>query len=284
LPFLQIEKLSHAYFTKGQPPVEALRDISFTVERGEYLALIGANGSGKTTLALHLNGILLPTKGTVRVDGLETSDAQVLREIRRKVGMVFQSPGDQIVATVVEEDVAFGPENLGIDEELLPELVRTALEKVEMWEERHRPPHMLSAGQQQRLAIAGALAMNPSCLVLDEATSMLDPAGNRDILAILETLNRGGMTVVTVTHRMEEAVRAERILVLNKGELVLEGTPGEVFSNKNLTSWGLHVPLITELAQRLKQRIPNLPEGILTPIELTAALESESGFKRESSP
>jgi energy-coupling factor transporter ATPase len=284
LPFLQIEKLSHAYFTKGQPPVEALRDISFTVERGEYLALIGANGSGKTTLALHLNGILLPTKGTVRVDGLETLDAQVLREIRRKVGMVFQSPGDQIVATVVEEDVAFGPENLGIDEELLPELVRTALEKVEMWEERHRPPHMLSAGQQQRLAIAGALAMNPSCLVLDEATSMLDPAGNRDILAILETLNRGGMTVVTVTHRMEEAVRAERILVLNKGELVLEGTPGKVFSNKNLTSWGLHVPLITELAQRLKQRIPNLPEGILTPIELTAALESESGFKRESSP
>jgi energy-coupling factor transporter ATPase len=266
LSIIRIEKLTHTYTlppSTGSDPIQALRGIDLEIGAGEYVAIVGANGSGKTTLARHLNALLLPTTGQVWVNGRSTLDAAAVRAIRADVGMVFQSPADQMVATVVQEDVAFGPENLGVPERELSARVRAALERVGMWAERRRPPHLLSAGQQQRVAIAGVLAMNPRCLVLDEATAMLDPAGRRDILAVLDALHRTGLAIVTITHRMEEALRAQRVVVIYKGRVVLDGPPGRVFSSGGLASFGLALPPVIELARRLRLHLA-LPAEILT--------------------
>jgi len=273
-PFISINGLTYTYAVDSTPlSLRALRDVSLNIETGEYVALIGANGSGKTTLARHLNGLLLPTQGTVQIAGRDTRDPAHLRMIRADVGMVFQSPEDQIVATIVEEDVAFGPENLGVPEGELPGRVRRALETVGMWEHRSRPPHLLSAGQQQRVAIAGALAMNPRCLVLDEATAMLDPAGRRELLHLLDDLHGAGMTIVAITHHMVEAVRAKRVIVLDRGAIALDGPPEVVFSDaKRLAGLHLSLPPAAALAARMRDLFPAFPHGLLTSQTLAEAI------------
>jgi energy-coupling factor transporter ATPase len=272
LSFIRIENLTHTYTASESAPIRALAGIDLQIGPGEYVAIVGANGSGKTTLARHLNALLQPTTGDVWIDGLNTRDPDAVRAIRSQVGMVFQSPADQMVATVVEEDVAFGPENLGVPEGELPLRVQAALRQVRMWEARRRPPHMLSAGQQQRVAIAGVLAMNPRCLVLDEATAMLDPLGRRDVLGIVEELHRSGLTVLTITHDMEEASRADRVIALHEGQIAIDGTPQEVFEAPDLAAWGLGLPPTFELARRLRERLPALPKGLLTAETLADAI------------
>jgi len=272
-PFIRIAGLTHIYELEGAPPVTALRGIDLEIATGEYVALIGPNGSGKTTLARHLNALLLPTEGDVWISGLNTRDSANLRTIRALVGMVFQIPADQIVATVVEEDVAFGPENLGVPPPELRERVRESLARVGMWAWRDRPPHMLSPGQQQRVAIAGTLAMRPRCLVSDEATAMLDPAGRQDLWHIVDELHSEGMTIIAITHDMDEAVRATRVIALYEGRVALDGPPAEVFADaERLTAFGLGLPSVAELCRRLRYRFPAFPPGVLTVDELASAI------------
>ena len=268
MPLIEIDDLSHTY----AGGVQALRSVSIAVEPGEYLALTGANGSGKTTLGLHLNGLLAPTTGRVTVAGRDTRAKEHLAEIRRTVGMVFQSPVDQIVASVVEEDVAFGPENLGVPAPELRRRVREALETVGMWEHRHRSPHQLSAGQQQRVAIAGALAMESRVLVLDEAAAMLDPRARADLLTLLDRLNGQGMALVVITHDMTHAVRARRVVVLAGGKVVADGPPRDVLTRTDLAEWGLRPPFAASLAGRLRAAAPWLRSDVLTVDELADAL------------
>ncbi len=258
MALISADNVSHSYEERGAAPVRALEGVTLSVDEGDYVAIVGANGSGKTTLALHLNALLRPSSGRVLVDGLDTARPDHAREIRRRVAMIFQSPLDQIVATVAEDDVAFGPENLGVPSAELPGLVQRSLERVGLWQERLRPPHLLSAGEQQRLAIAGALAMSPRCLVLDEATSMLDPAGSAALLDLLDELNREGMAVVTVTHRMDEAARARRVVVLSGGRLVDEGPPQRVLGSRDLERWGLEQTFYARLAEALRELCPRL--------------------------
>lgn len=272
VPFIRIQNLIYRYEMPHAEPVQALRGVDLDVACGEYVAIVGANGSGKTTLARHLNALLLPTAGGVWIDGRNTRDPAAVRAIRTDVQMVFQSPVDQIVATIVQEDVAFGPENLGVPEVELPLRIREALEQVSMWPARDRPPHMLSAGQQQRVAVAGALAMRPRCIVFDEATTMLDPAGRRDLLAIIDGLHSAGLTIITITHAMEEAARAGRVVVMHQGRIVLDDSPTEVFAHPDLSSWGLLPPPAVQLAARLRARGLDLPP-VLTVDELTQALQ-----------
>jgi energy-coupling factor transporter ATPase len=249
-PLVRIENLYHTY--DGPRPVEALRGISLAIREGEYVAIVGANGSGKSTLARHLNALLLPTRGEVWIAGLNTRQATNWREIRRTVQMVFQQPDAQLVATVVEEDVAFGPENFGVPEAELPPRVRQALETVGLWAQRQRPPHLLSAGQKQRVAIAGALAVHPRLLVLDEATAMLDPVGRAAVLDIVRQLQVQGTTIIAITHEMDEAAQADRVVVLDAGRLALDGPPRQVFAHAaELRALSLDVPPITDLALRL---------------------------------
>lgn len=272
--FIKINQLGHTYAPAGAAPICALRDVTLDVHEGEFVAIVGANGSGKSTLARHLNALLLPSQGDVWVDGLNTRDLANHRSIRAQVGMVFQIPIDQIVATIAQEDVAFGPENLGVPQPELGERVREALERVGMWAWRERPPHMLSPGQQQRLAIAGVLAMRPRCLVLDEATAMLDPRGRRDLWAIVDDLRRNGLTILFITHDMDDASRAERVIALAHGEIALDGAPDTVFSCEDeLRSIGLSLPTVPELAARLRKRYPTLPGLIFSLDALTLALE-----------
>jgi energy-coupling factor transporter ATPase len=249
-PIIRIENLYHTF--AGARPVEALRGIDLAIREGEYVALVGANGSGKSTLARHLNALLQPTHGDVWIAGINTRDAACLRDIRGAVQMVFQQPDAQLVATVVEEDVAFGPENFGVPASELPERVRTSLEIVGMWAHRQRPPHLLSAGQKQRVAIAGALALRPRVLVLDEATAMLDPAGRAAVLDVVHQLHAQGTTIVTITHDMDEAAQADRVVVLAEGRMALDGSPREVFARAEpLRAMGLDVPPVADLALRL---------------------------------
>ncbi len=280
MPFIRIEKLTHTYESNGDSPAVALSGIDLDINEGEFISFIGANGSGKSTLALHLNAILMPTTGRVLVDGRDTTDGSVTKTIRADVGMVFQSPQDQFVATVVEEDVAFGPENLAVTEEELPLRVESALRRVGMWEERERPPHQLSAGQQQRVAIAGALAMRPRCLILDEATAMLDPVGSGELLDILDDLHTDGMTVINITHQMEEASRSDRIVVLHEGRVEEDGSPSEVFSSKALSTYGLAAPRASQMASRLRKSFRKLPRGLLTISDLAEELSLLSGEAR----
>jgi energy-coupling factor transport system ATP-binding protein len=248
----------------------ALIDINLAINKGEFVAIIGPNGSGKSTLAKLLNGIFAPTKGEIYVDGLNTANQEDIWKVRQKAGMVFQNPDNQIVATVVEEDVAFGPENLGIQPAEIRNRVRQALEAVELTEYAHKAPHLLSGGQKQRVAIAGILAMKPQCIILDEPTAMLDPVGRKEVIKTVKKLNREeGKTIVLITHFMDEAVMADRVLVMSKGRLVMEGTPRQVFSRvEKLKSIGLDVPQVTELAHQLKRAGVEIRPDLLTVEEM----------------
>lgn len=234
---------------------DILKDISLSIDKGDFVALLGHNGSGKSTFAKHMNAILLPSAGTMTVDGIDTKDESQRFTLRSHVGMVFQNPDNQIVATIVEEDVAFGPENLGIPPQEIRERVDDALKAVEMYDYREHAPSQLSGGQKQRVAIAGIIAMRPDCIVLDEPTAMLDPSGRREVMNTIHMLNREyGITIVLITHYMEEAAQANRVVVMDDGKVVLDNTPKEVFSHvEMLKKIGLDVPQVTELAYRLQQ-------------------------------
>ncbi len=248
---------------EGETNPPALRDVSVEIEKGSFTVVLGHNGSGKSTFAKHLNAVLLPVGGTVYVDGMDTRDEKLLLEIRRRTGMVFQNPDNQIVANVVEEDVAFGPENLGVPTAEIRRRVDDALAAVGMEQFASHAPHLLSGGQKQRIAIAGILAMEPECIVLDEATAMLDPAGRREVIDTVLRLNREqGITVVLITHHMAEAERADRVIVMNDGEVAMDGTPRQVFSQvERLHELGLAAPDTVELLYRLRQ------DGIDVPLE-----------------
>lgn len=273
-PFIEIRGASYTYYPHAENPPLALDGIDLEIGAGEYMAIVGHNGSGKSTLAKHLNALLLPTSGSVLVNGHDTRAPEHRRAIREAVGMVFQVPDNQIVATIVEEDVAFGPENLGVPHDEIVSRVEWALNLVEMAELRRRAPHLLSAGQKQRVAIAGVMAMRPACLVLDEATSMLDPAGREEVLASIERLHReAGTAVVAITHFMEEAARAQRVVVMETGKIVLQGTPREVFSQpERLRELQLDVPVATDLARRLHRRLPQFPPDVIAAEELVEAV------------
>lgn len=234
---------------------DILKDISLSIDKGDFVALLGHNGSGKSTFAKHMNAILLPSAGTMTVDGIDTKDESQRFTLRSHVGMVFQNPDNQIVATIVEEDVAFGPENLGIPPKEIRERVDDALKAVEMYDYREHAPSQLSGGQKQRVAIAGIIAMRPDCIVLDEPTAMLDPSGRREVMNTIHMLNQEyGITIVLITHYMEEAAQANRVVVMDDGKVVLDNTPKEVFSHvETLKKIGLDVPQVTELAYRLQQ-------------------------------
>jgi energy-coupling factor transport system ATP-binding protein len=273
-PIVRIEKLHHTFTAADGTTVPALAGVDLAIEAGEYLVILGHNGSGKSTLAKHLNALLLPTQGDVWVKGWNTRDAEHHRAIRATVGMVFQTPDNQIVATIVEEDVAFGPENLGVPRREMLERVEWALTQVDMLPHRHRAPHLLSGGQKQRICIAGVLAMQPAVLVLDESTAMLDPQGRREVLATAHRLNREqGVTVVAITHFMREAIDADRVIVMAGGRIALEGTPHAVFSQPDrLRQLQLDVPPVAELAHRLHARLPAFPAGLLAEDELVDAV------------
>ena len=254
---ISVEHLSYSYpGVDDTPGTVVFEDMNLTVESGSFVAILGGNGCGKSTLAKHFNSILLPCGGKVYVCGLDTSDEDKLMQVRRRVGMVFQNPDNQIVANVVEEDVAFGPENLGIASPAIRQRVDQALKQVGMYEYREHAPHLLSGGQKQRIAIAGVIAMEPKCIVLDEPTAMLDPKGRREVLETVMRLNREkGITVILITHHMDEAAKAQRVVVLHKGKAVLDGTPKAVFSQVDtLHSIGLCAPDTTELCWLLKQQ------------------------------
>lgn len=269
-----IRHVSHTFETEEGKTFDALKDVTAQIKKGEFTAIIGTNGSGKSTLARHLNALLLPTEGELIVEGMRTSDAGRVWDIRQKVGMVFQNPDNQLVAAVVEEDVAFGPENLGVPPEEIRERVDLALEKVGMTSYRKQAPSMLSGGQKQRVAIAGVLAMKPDCIVLDEPTAMLDPKGRKEVMDTIHELNKKeGITIVLITHFMEEAVTADHILVIDRGVLKMEGTPREIFSQADkVTEIGLDVPVPADLARRLRKKGMAVSEKCMTDEELGEAL------------
>ncbi len=270
-PIIQTENLCYSYEEDSGGKIPVLRNISLSVNRGEYVAILGHNGSGKSTLAKLLNLILTPDSGKIVIAGREITDQNLtedeLYEVRRSIGMVFQNPDNQLVATIVEEDVAFGPENLGVPTEEIRRRVDGALDMVGMRKYARHEPHRLSGGQKQRVAIAGIIAMLPDCIIFDESTAMLDPIGRRDVLQVIDTLNRErGITVITITHYMDEAALADRVLVLNDGELYMEGTPGEIFSRPDeLTAIGLDVPQCTDLVNQLRRAGIAIPGDHVTP-------------------
>ncbi|HAT4314799.1 TPA: energy-coupling factor transporter ATPase [Clostridium perfringens] len=252
----------------------AINHVSMEVKKGEFLVILGHNGSGKSTMAKHMNALLLPSGGKMYVDGLDTSDIENLWEVRRRAGMVFQNPDNQLVATIVEEDVAFGPENLGVDPKEIRERVDDSLKAVGMYEYRKHAPHLLSGGQKQRIAIAGILAMRPKCIVLDEPTAMLDPSGRNEVMKTIKEVNKKfGITIILITHYMDEAAQADRIIVMDKGEKVMEGVPREIFSQvQKIKSIGLDVPQVTELAYELQKEGVDISTEILNIDEMVNAL------------
>nr|WP_283410708.1 energy-coupling factor transporter ATPase [Anoxynatronum buryatiense] len=269
-PIIEVKGLTFEYRSHDEADLIALKEVTLNVSKGEHLVVIGHNGSGKSTLAKHLNALLLPTAGTVLVAGMDTKKQELLWEIRQTAGMVFQNPDNQIVATIVEEDVAFGPENLGIDPAEIGIRVTNALHRVDMSDYRHKAPHLLSGGQKQRIAIAGVIAMKPACIIFDEPTAMLDPSGRREVVNAIRNLNREeGITVIHITHFMEEAVEAHRVVVMEDGQLVMQGTPREVFARVDeLKALGLDVPQMTDLAAELRSEGIDLPEDVLTVEEM----------------
>ncbi len=264
---------------EGRLSRSALKDVNVAIEKGSFTVVLGHNGSGKSTLAKHMNAVLLPCGGNVYVEGMDTRDESLLLEIRRRVGMVFQNPDNQIVANVVEEDVAFAPENLGVPSEEIRARVDDALSAVGMSEFTRHAPHLLSGGQKQRVAIAGVIAMAPECIVLDEATAMLDPVGRREVLSTIRRLNaERGMTVVLITHHMDEAEHADRVIVMNDGCLAMDGTPREVFARvEELRALGLAAPSTVELLYELNQRGCHLPLDAITVDECADAIMKELG-------
>ena len=270
---IKIDNLSFEYITE-EDNFKAIDKLELEVREGEFVAIIGHNGSGKSTLSKNLNAILTPTEGDIYVDGINTKDENKLWDIRQTAGMVFQNPDNQIVATIVEEDVAFGPENLGIEPEKIRQRVSEALKSVGMYEMKDRQPHLLSGGQKQRVAIAGIIAMKPKCIIFDEATAMLDPSGRKEVMKTIKKLNKEeNITVLHITHFMEEAVEADRVIVMEKGRKILEGTAREVFSKiELLKSIGLDVPYMAELSHDLKQEGIAIKENILTVDEMVNEL------------
>lgn len=272
-PIIQIDQLDYIY--DGSPPgKKALNQVSIDLYPGEFVAVLGHNGSGKSTLAKLLNGLMVPTQGDIVIAGMDTKEEEYLWDIRKTCGMVFQNPDNQIIATVVEEDIAFGPENLGVPMPALKERVDRALAVVEMEEYRKHAPHLLSGGQKQRIAIAGILAMDPDVILMDEPTAMLDPQGREEIISTIHKLNRvEKKTILLITHYMDEVVEADRVIVLEEGSIVLQGTPREVFSRVDeMKRLGLDVPQATEFAWELRQRGVDVPGDVLTVEELVAAL------------
>ena len=275
-PIIKLEDLTFSYPDAERPAVDG---VTLEFERGSFVAVLGHNGSGKSTLAKCLNGILLPTKGRVLVAGMDTTDENKLLDIRRTVGMVFQNPDNQIVASVVEDDVAFAPENLGVPSEEIRSRVDEALRSVGMYEFRLHAPHLLSGGQKQRVAIAGILAMMPDCLVLDEPTAMLDPVGRKEVLGTVEQLRRErGITVILITHHMNECINADRLLVMSAGHIIADGTPKEVFSHvEEMKAASLTVPETTELIYGLRQAGYDVPLEALTVDECADAIAAALG-------
>ena len=269
---IRVQNVSFAYSREeGSEPVKAIDGISFEIEAGSFTAIIGKNGSGKSTLAKNLNGLLLPTEGDILVADYNTKDDAHIWDVRQTAGMVFQNPDNQLVSAIVEDDVAFGPENLGVDPQEIRQRVDQALEAVNMGQFKNKAPHLLSGGQKQRIAIAGVVAMKPRCIIFDEPTAMLDPKGRKEIMAIIDELHREGITVVLITHFMEEAVRADRVMIMHKGKILLDGTPAEVFSQGALIkSVNLDVPPIVELADELRAAGISVPDEIITEEEMVA--------------
>lgn len=249
---IELKAVNYSYSLGEGKSIKALKNVTFSVEKGEFVALAGMNGSGKSTLAKLLNGLFVPASGSVFIDGMDTSDEKNTFEIRKLAGMVFQNPDNQTVATIIEDDIAFGPENIGVPREEILERVSWALEAVGMSEYRERTASKLSGGQKQRIAIAGVLAMKPEILILDESTSMLDPNGRKEIMDIAKKLNLHGITIINITHNMDEAALADRIIVLKKGRIAIDGTPKQVFSSGLIADCGLMLPPITALAEKLK--------------------------------
>ena len=254
--------------------VAALKNVNIEINKGDFVAVLGHNGSGKSTFAKHINALVQPTGGTLWVDDMDTKNDELVWEIRQTAGMVFQNPDNQLVATVVEEDIAFGPENMGVEPKEIRKRVDEALATVRMSEYATHTPSKLSGGQKQRIAIAGVLAMKPKCIVLDEPTAMLDPVGRRDVMETIERLNREeGITMILITHYMDEAVRADKVFVIDDGDLVMQGTPKEIFSQvETLQKYGLDVPQVTEVAYLLRKEGVDLPADILTIEEMVGAI------------
>ena len=271
---LKTESLTFSYPSEESVPKAVLDGLSVEIDPGSFVAVLGHNGSGKSTLAKHFNAILLPSGGTVWVDGIDTTDEQRLLDIRRVVGMVFQNPDNQIVANVVEEDCAFGPENLGVEPREIRQRVDDALKAVGMYHLREHAPHLLSGGQKQRVAIAGVLAMKPRCVVLDEPTAMLDPIGRKEVMETVKRLNReNGVTVVLITHHMDEAAQADRLIVMSDGKIIADGPPRRVFQNvEELKAAGLTVPETVELLHALRKEGLDLPLDALTDEECAQAI------------
>ncbi len=274
-PIIQTENLTFRYTTEEGAAPTVLDGVSLSIRRGEFVAVLGHNGSGKSTLSKHFNAILLPTAGKVYVDGMDTCDEDKLLDIRRRIGMVFQNPDNQIVASVVEEDVAFGPENLGVPSAEIRERVDSALAAVGMSEYARHAPHLLSGGQKQRVAIAGVLAMRPECIVLDEPTAMLDPVGRKEVLDTVKRLNtEAGITVVLITHHMDEAAQADRLIVMHDGHVMADDRPEQVFQNVDgLRSLGLEVPEPVALLYELRQNGVDVPLTALTVDECAGVLK-----------
>ena len=274
-PMIQTDALSFSYpVEEGQRRTTALDNVTLSIEKGSFVVVLGHNGSGKSTLAKHMNAVLLPSGGAVYVEGMDTKKEELLLEIRRRVGMVFQNPDNQIVANVVEEDVAFAPENLGVPTAEIRRRVDDALAAVGMTEFTRHAPHLLSGGQKQRVAIAGVIAMEPECIVLDEATAMLDPSGRREVLDTVHRLNQErGITVVHITHHMSEAEDADRVIVMNDGVVAMDGAPREIFSRvEELQALGLAAPDTVELLRRLNRHSMNLPLTAITVDECARAI------------
>lgn len=274
-PIISFENVSFRYDEEEASP-EVLKNINLQINKGEFVAVLGHNGSGKSTLAKLTNAILIPNSGKVLIKGMDTSDESLKYDIRQTVGMVFQNPDNQIIATIVEEDVAFGPENLGVEPKEIRKRVDDSLKAVEMYDFRDKEPHRLSGGQKQRVAIAGIIAMRPECIVLDESTAMLDPRGRAEVFKTIRNLNREyGMTVLFITHFMDEAAKADRVVVIDNGNIMLDDTPQKVFSQVDLIkSVGLDVPQSTELVHLLSSDGFDLPDGILEVDECVDALSS----------
>ena len=273
-PMIEIKNLVYEYPATEDKTKQAIKGINMKIMPGEFVVILGHNGSGKSTLAKHLNAIFTPTSGDVLINGMNTKDENKLWDIRKTAGMVFQNPDNQIVATVVEEDVAFGPENIGLPKEEIRHRVDTALKSVDMTEYKKKSPANLSGGQKQRVAIAGIIAMKPECIILDEPTAMLDPIGRKEVMDTVTYLNKkDGITLVHITHYMEEAVNADRIIVMDEGEIVMEGEPRKIFQKvEELKKIGLDVPPMTELAYKIHLKDPSFPTDILTVEEMSAAL------------
>lgn len=264
-----IIKIENLYFQypqgEDEEPKPAIKGVNLEIEEGSFTAIIGQNGSGKSTLAKNLNGLLLPSRGAVYVSGMDTRDDEKIWDIRQTAGMVFQNPDNQLVSAIVEDDVAFGPENIGIDPAEIRARVDEALDAVKMGKYKRKAPHLLSGGQKQRIAIAGVVAIRPRCIIFDEPTAMLDPRGRKDIMEIIEKLHREGITVILITHFMDEAVRADRVVIMNKGEILLDGTPEHVFSQDELIkSARLDVPMAAEIAIYLRGNGIDVPQDVVT--------------------